>query len=60
MKKLEREEGFFESKVDKNTGKKIPFFNLGEKNDWRKLLNIEIIKKIEKAFKKEMTELGYL
>ncbi len=60
MKKLEQEEGFFESKVDKNTGKKIPFFNLGEKNDWRKLLNIEIVKKIEKAFKKEMTELGYL
>ena len=60
MKKLEQEEGFFESKIDKKTGKKIPFFNLGEKNDWNKILNKEIKKKIETAFQKEMRELGYL
>ena len=60
MKKLEQEEGFFESKIDKKTGKKIPFFNLGEKNDWNKILNKEIKKKIEIAFQKEMKELGYI
>tara|TARA_B100001248_G_scaffold254330_1_gene232561 strand:+ start:41 stop:841 length:801 start_codon:yes stop_codon:yes gene_type:complete len=60
MKKLEQEEGFFESKIDKITGKKIPFFNLGEKNDWNKILNKEIKKKIETAFQKEMKELGYI
>ena len=60
MKKLEQEEGFFESKIDKKTGKKIPFFNLGEKNDWNKILNKEIKKKIETAFQKEMKELGYI
>ena len=41
-------------------GKKVPFFYLGPKNDWRQSLDTAIIKKIEKAFKKEMEELGYL
>ena len=60
MKNLEKEKGFIEGKVDKKTGEKIPFFNLGPKNDWSKLLDPKIIKKIEKAFAKEMLELGYL
>ena len=60
MKKLEQKEGFFESKIDKKTGKRIPFFNLGEKNDWKNILDPKIQKKIENAFKKEMLELGYL
>ena len=60
MKKLEQEKGFFESKTNKKTGEKIPFFNLGPKNDWKKLLDPKIKEKIEKAFKKEMTELNYL
>ena len=60
MKKLEEEKGFFESKIDKKTGKKIPFFNLGPKNDWKKMINAEIRKKIENSFKKEMEEIGYL
>ena len=60
MKKLESEKGFFESKINKKTGERIPFFNLGEKNDWKKLLDYKIKNKIENSFKKEMTELGYL
>ena len=60
MKSLEKEIGFFEAKTHQETGKKIPFFNLGPKNDWKKLLDPKIKEKIEKAFKKEMTELGYL
>ena len=60
MKNLERTKGFFEAKLDLKTGKKIPFFNLGEKNDWKKFLNVRISNKIEKAFKNEMIELGYL
>ena len=43
-----------------NTGEKIPFFNLGPKNDWKKLLDHKVRSKIEIAFKKEMKELGYL
>ena len=60
MKSLEEKVGFNESKVDKKTGKKIPFFNLGKKNDWKKMITPTIRKKIENAFKEEMEELGYL
>ena len=60
LKNLEKTEGFYEAKINPGTGKKIPFFNLGPKNDWRKILDSEIKKKIEKAFRKEMKELGYI
>ena len=60
MKALEKEGKFFESTINKKTGKKVPFFNLGTKNDWKKMLDPKIIEKIENAFKEEMKELGYL
>jgi len=60
MKNLEKEKGFEEARINEETKEKIPFFNLGPKNDWKKLLDLEIINKIEKAFGKEMKELGYL
>ena len=60
MKNLEKEKGFIEARTNEKIGKKIPFFNLGEKNDWKKSLDLELTKKIEKTFKKEMEELGYL
>ena len=60
MKTLEKEVGFNESKVDKKTGKKINFFNLGKKNDWKKMIAPNIKEKIENSFKVEMKELGYL
>ena len=60
MKDMETKETFRESIVDKETGKKRPFFNLGPKNDWKKILSDENREKIEKAFKEEMLELGYL
>ena len=60
MKKSEKQNGFFESKIDENTKRKIPFFNLGPKNDWKKLLDDNTKEKIEKTFEKEMKELNYL
>jgi len=60
MKNLEKEKGFEEARSNIETKEKIPFFNLGPKNDWKKLLDLELIKKIEKVFKKEMKELDYL
>jgi len=60
MKDMETKETFRESVVDKETGKKRPFFNLGPKNDWKKILSDENREKIEKAFREEMLELGYL
>ena len=60
MRKSEKQNGFFESKIDENTKKKIQFFNLGPKNDWKKLLDNNTKEKIEKTFEKEMIELNYL
>ena len=60
MKNLEKEKGFEEARISIETKEKIPFFNLGQKNEWKKLLDLETIKKIEKVFKKEMKELEYL
>jgi len=60
MQNLEKEKGFSESWVDDKTGKKIPFFYLGPKNNWKKNLDVKVVKKLEKAFKLEMEELGYL
>ena len=60
MQDLEKKIGFSESKIDKKSGKKIPFFNLGPENDWKKYLDLNLRKKIEIAFEKEMVELGYL
>ena len=60
MQKLEQEKGFKEAKINSKTGEKIPFFNLGAKNDWKKILDPDIKKKIEINFKNEMKELGYL
>ena len=60
MQKLENEIGFNESMLDKKTGKKIKFFNLGSKNIGKKSLDINLQKQLEKSFEKEMVELGYL
>jgi len=60
MKVLEKEVGFNESKINKKTGEKITFFNLGKKNDWKEIITPTIKEKIENAFKEEMKELGYL
>ena len=60
MKTKEQEETFTEAIIDKKTGKRKIFFNLGPKNDWRLNLDKKNKEKIEKAFYKEMEELGYL
>ena len=60
MKEMEEKEGFDEAVTNKINNKKIPFFYLGPKNDWKNTLNYELIKKIETTFAKEMSELGYL
>ena len=46
MKLLERNVEFTEAVIDKNTGKRKPFFNLGPKNQWEKILNRETKEKI--------------
>jgi len=60
MKDLEKKEIFYEGVLDVKTGKRKVFFNLGPKNDWRRILDQKNKEKIEKFFKNEMIELGYL
>jgi len=61
LKKNENEKGFSEAvSSNKDKNKKISFFHLGPKNDWRKILNTEIKVKLEKTFEKELKELTYI
>jgi hypothetical protein len=60
FKKMEEKGLFFENVVDKKTGLKKKFFNLGPENNWQKSLEPEIKNAIENNFKNEMRELGYL
>ena len=59
MQNLE-DKGYFSENARGHSENKVKFFNLGPKNDWKKLLNNEIIEKINLKFNKEMKELGYL
>ncbi len=60
LKKNEIKRGFSEAvfdRVDKN--KKVPFFNLGPKNNWKKILDKDLVKKIDEVFEKDLKELNY-
>lgn len=58
LKKKEQIYGFKEAPKYPNNSK--IFFNLGPKNDWKKIIDKDISKRIEKEFEKEMLELNYL
>ena len=61
LKKTEIEKGFSEAVTsNKDNNKKISFFHLGPKNDWRKILNKELKMKLDETFEKELKELSYL
>tara|TARA_Y100000768_G_scaffold165149_1_gene123600 strand:- start:1227 stop:2081 length:855 start_codon:yes stop_codon:yes gene_type:complete len=59
LQNYEQNQGFSEAIDSKKENKKIPFFYLGPKNDWRKILDKKIETKIKKAFPIEFAELGY-
>ena len=60
FKELEKKGKFDENSINKITGKKRTFFNLGPNNNWKKILKKESSIKIEELFVNEMKELGYL
>ena len=60
FKKNEQNGRFDENVMNKNRDRKIEFFFLGPKNNWKKLLKQKTIIEIERKFKNEMTELGYI
>tara|TARA_B100001121_G_scaffold255591_1_gene233163 strand:- start:334 stop:1188 length:855 start_codon:yes stop_codon:yes gene_type:complete len=59
LQNYEKNQGFSEAIDSKKSKKKIPFFYLGPKNDWRKILDKKIETKIQKAFPVEFEELDY-
>ena len=53
LSKMENQFGFEEAQNDK-------FFRKGKKDSWKNELNLDLRKKLEDNFKREMKELGYL
>ena len=60
LRKMEKNEGFVEAAYSEKSNKKVDFFHLGKKNNWKNLLNQEMEKKIREAFHDEMKELNYI
>ena len=60
LKKLEKKGLFLESVTNNKTKRKVNFFHLGPKNNYKELLNREIIDEIEKKFQNTMQKLNYL
>ena len=60
LTELEKKQDFFEAAPSKKNNKKVKFFYLGEKNNWRNLLDPSIVNKTEKAFSDVMKELKYI
>jgi len=60
LKKQESLQGFKEKVPDKKTNKKKTFFHLGPENNWKNILDKEIVDKIKFRFGSTMEELGYI
>ena len=59
LKDNEQKNGFSEAVTSKKHNKKIPFFYLGPKNDWNKILDSDLKIKLNNTFKKNLVELSY-
>jgi hypothetical protein len=59
LKKLETNEGFNESSISKKDNSKINFFKLGKDNNYKKLLNKDLITKMNLKFKDEIKKYNY-
>ena len=59
LKKIEETNRFSESIISRIGKKKIPFFHLGPKNDWKKNFDTKFVKKLNNIFEKNLNELDY-
>ncbi len=59
LQKLEEKEGFKESMIKKGTNEKIKFFNLGTKNDYKKLLSNQLIDEMNHLYKEQLRKYDY-
>ena len=59
LKKLENKNGFSEAMVDKKTKKKISFFNLGRENDYKRLLQTNLIDEMSSLYNQQIKKFNY-
>ena len=59
LKQKEKTHGFSEAVSSITTNRKITFFNLGPKNNWKKILNENLKNRINQVFEKNLKELSY-
>ena len=59
LKNEEKKNGFVEAVPSKKNDAKVPFFNLGPDNDWRKILDQDQQSKLKDIFKEDLIKLGY-
>ncbi len=59
LRKKEIETGFSEAVKSKKENKKIPFFYLGPKNDYKKILDEDLKNKLNDVYKQNLIELSY-
>ena len=60
LKENEKKYGFSESIKSRKDNKQIPFFYLGPENNWEKILDTSLKKKLNKVFEKDLKELKYI
>ena len=59
LQKLEQEKGFKEAMIIKETNETIKFFNLGKKNDFKKLLDNKLIDEMNSFYKDQLKKYKY-
>ena len=59
LQKLEIEQGFKESMTKKNSKEKIRFFNLGKENNYKKLVDSQIISEMNFLYKDQLRKYNY-
>ncbi len=60
LKENEKKYGFSESIKSRKENRQIPFFFLGPKNDWNKILDNELKAKLNNVFQNNLKELKYI
>ena len=59
LQRMENDHGFAEAVNKKGTNKKIKFFNLGQKNNYKNLLSQDLIIKMNEFYKEELIKFNY-
>ena len=56
---MEQEQGFQESMIKNDNSGSVNFFNLGQKNEYKKLLDENLTKKLNRLYKNELEKFNY-